>query len=225
FAAENAEAIFVAAPSTDVLAKTVKRIRDGLEAAGRDRYDAKIYTLLTIVTGATEADAREKKAEYDQYASTEGALTFTSGWMGVDLSQYDWDEPLGNVESNAIQSALQHLKEEAELGREWTVGDLARRNAIGGLGPTIVGSGEQIADELQRWVSEADVDGFNLAYAVAHETWEDVIEHVIPVLRERGVYPDSYAPGTLRQKLQGAGDRVKDTHRAARYRVSERAVV
>ena len=225
FAAENAEAIFVAAPSTEVLAKTVKRIRDGLEAAGRDRYDAKIYTLLTIVTGATEADAREKKAEYDQYASTEGALTFTSGWMGVDLSQYDWDEPLGNVESNAIQSALQHLKEEAELGREWTVGDLARRNAIGGLGPTIVGSGEQIADELQRWVSEADVDGFNLAYAVAHETWEDVIEHVIPVLRERGVYPDSYAPGTLRQKLQGAGDRVKDTHRAARYRVSERAVV
>ncbi len=27
-----------------------------------------------------------------------------SGWMGIDLSQYDLDEPVGNVKSNAIQS-------------------------------------------------------------------------------------------------------------------------
>ncbi len=141
-----------------------------------------------------------------------------AGW-GVDLSQYAEDEPVGNVESNAIQSVLQHLKEEADLGREWTVGDFGRHNAIGGLGPTVVGSGVEIADELQSWVEETDIDGFNLAYAVTPGTWQDVIEHVIPVLRERGVYPNEYAPGTLRNKLQGKGDRVQDTHRAAKYRV------
>lgn len=221
FAAENAEAIFVAAPSKEVLAGTVKRIRDALENAGRDRYDAKIYTLLTIVTGPTDEAAEAKLAEYLEYASTEGALTFMSGWMGIDLSQYSWDEPVGNVPSNAIQSVLEHLQAEADLGREWTVGDLARQNAIGGLGPTVVGSGETIADLLQEWVADTDVDGFNLAYAVAHETWEDVIEHVIPVLRERGAYPSEYVPGTLRHKLHGS-DRVRDTHRAARYRVGAR---
>lgn len=219
FAAENAEAIFVAAPSKEVLAGTVKRIRDALEAAGRDRYDARIYTLLTVITGATHEDAVAKHAEYLQYASPEGALTFLSGWMGVDLSKYRHDEPVGNVPSNAIQSVLHHLQEEADLGREWTVGDLGRQNAIGGLGPTVVGSGVEIADELQSWVEETDIDGFNLAYAVTPGTWEDVIEHVIPVLRERGVYPESYTEGTLRHKLHGEGDRVKDTHRAARYRV------
>ena len=120
---------------------------------------------------------------------------------------------------------LQHLKEEADLGREWTVGDFGRHNAIGGLGPTIVGSGVEIADELQSWVEETDIDGFNLAYAVTPGTWQDVIEHVIPVLRERGVYPNEYTPGTLRNKLQGKGDRVQDTHRAARYRVGANAPV
>lgn len=147
-------------------------------------------------------------------------LTFLSGWMGVDLAAYESDQPVGDVESNAIQSTVQHLQEEAALGREWTVGDLGRHSAIGGLGPTIVGSGEEIADELQAWVEETDVDGFNLAYAVTPGTWKDVIEHVIPVLRERGAYPAAYEPGTLREKLHGAGPRVPASHRAARYRLT-----
>ncbi|MEV8273080.1 hypothetical protein [Microbacterium sp. NPDC077184] len=38
-------------------------------------------------------------------------------------------------------------------------------------------------------------------------------------LRSHGIYPDSYAPGTLREKLHGRGDRLPDEHRGARYRV------
>ena len=53
FAAGNAEAIFVAAPTKHVLKATVARIRDALEAAGRPRDAAKIYTLLTIITDET----------------------------------------------------------------------------------------------------------------------------------------------------------------------------
>lgn len=219
FAAGNAEAIFVAAPSKEVLASTVQKIRDALEAAGRDRHAAKIYTLLTIITDATAEKAQAKYEDYLSYASEEGALVFMSGWMGVDLARYQLDEPVGNVPSNAIQSVLGNLQQEKDLGREWTVGDLARQGAIGGLGPYIVGSGEQIADILQDWVEETDVDGFNLAYAVTPGTWRDVIDHVIPVLRERGAYPTEYAGGTLRNKLHGRGDRLPAEHTGARYRV------
>ncbi len=223
FAADHAEAIFVAAPSKEVLAGTVRRIRDALEAAGRDRYAARIYTLVTVITGATSEDALAKEAEYRSYASEEGALVFMSGWMGVDLAAYDPAEPVGDVESNAIQSVLHHLRAEADLGREWSVGDLGRHAAIGGLGPTIVGSGEEIADALQSWVDETDVDGFNLAYAVTPGTWEDIIEHVIPVLRARGAYPEAYAPGTLREKLHGRGARLPDEHRGASHRIRSSA--
>ena len=225
FASQHAEAIFVAAPSKEVLAATVRRIRDALEAAGRDRYAARIYTLVTIITGATDEEAIAKEAEYRSYASEEGALVFMSGWMGVDLAAYDPADPVGDVESNAIQSVLHHLQAEADLGREWSVGDLGRHSAIGGLGPTIVGGGESVADALQQWVAETDVDGFNLAYAVTPGTWEDVIEHVLPVLRERGVYPDEYEPGTLRQKLHGRGDRLPDEHRGAGHRIRPLSVI
>jgi FMN-dependent oxidoreductase (nitrilotriacetate monooxygenase family) len=205
FAAGNAEAIFVAAPTKAVLKTSVAKIRDALEAAGRNRYSAKIYTLLTIITDKTTEKATAKHEEYLQYASDEGALVFMSGWMGVDLSQYDLDEPVGNVKSNAIQSVISNYAESAANGEEFTVRD--------------IGSGEEIADQLQEWVAETDVDGFNLAYAITPGTFEDIVEFVIPVLRARGAYPDSYADGSLRNKLHGRGDRLPTEHKGSLFRV------
>jgi long-chain alkane monooxygenase len=223
FAAENAEAIFVAAPTKEVLRSTVSRIRDALEAAGRDRHAARIYTLITIITDSTPEKARAKHADYLAYASEEGALVFMSGWMGIDLSKYDLDEPVGNVESNAIRSVIANYEESARNGEVFTVRDIAKAGAIGGLGPTFVGSGAEIADQLQEWVEYTDVDGFNLAYAITPGTFEDVVEHVIPELRSRGAYPAAYADGTLRQKLHGRGDRLPEEHRGARYRFAAAA--
>jgi FMN-dependent oxidoreductase (nitrilotriacetate monooxygenase family) len=223
FAAGNAEAIFVAAPTKAVLKGTVSKIRDALEAAGRDRYSAKIYTLLTIITDETTEKAQAKYEEYLSYASEEGALVFMSGWMGIDLSQYDLDEPIGNVKSNAIQSAVSNFQQANEDGTEWKVRDIARLGAIGGLGPSVVGSGREIADHLQDWVEETDVDGFNLAYAITPGTFEDVVTYVIPELRKRGLYPEEYAEGSLRNKLHGRGDRLPAEHKGATYRITSTA--
>jgi len=33
---------------------------------------------------------------------------------------------------------------------------------VGGLGATPVGTAAQVADNMERWIKEADVDGFNL---------------------------------------------------------------
>jgi len=223
FAAENAEAIFVAASTKEGLKATVAKLRDALEAAGRDRYAARIYTLLTIITDETSEKAQAKYEDYLTYASPEGALVFMSGWMGVDLSTYDLDEPIGNVQSNAIQSAVANYQRANEDGSEWTVRDIGRLGAIGGLGPFIIGSGSEIADQLQEWVEDTDVDGFNLAYAITPGTFEDVVEFVIPELRKRGAYPEEYVEGSLRHKLHGAGDRLPENHRGARYRVGATA--
>ncbi|WP_260233386.1 MULTISPECIES: LLM class flavin-dependent oxidoreductase [unclassified Curtobacterium] len=226
FAAENAEAIFVGAPTLPQLASTVTKIRDALEAAGRDRYAAKIYTLLTIITDATDELAQAKYEDYLSYASELGALVLNSGWMGVDLSQWDLDEPLGDVESNAIQSAAANISAATgEDGSAWTIRDLARHTAIGGLGPVAVGGGATIASQLQEIQEQTDVDGFNLAYAVTPGTWEDVIEFVVPELRARGVYPEAYEAGSLRHKLHGRGDRLPAEHRGAGYRIGSDAVV
>src|SRR5438874_8828796 len=83
----------------------------------------------------------------------------------------------------------------------------------------VVGSPEEVADELIAWIEETDVDGFNLAYAVTPETFADFVELVVPELQRRGRYKQDYEPGTLREKLYGAGRaRLGADHPAAQFR-------
>ncbi len=124
------------------------------------------------------------------------------------------------MKSNAIQSLVTQFQDEAEAGTEWTVADIAEHGKIGGFGARIVGSPEEVADQLQAWVAETDLDGFNLAYAITPGTFEDVVRWVIPELQRRGVYPTEYEPGTLRQKLHGRGDRLPDEHHGAAYKLA-----
>lgn len=39
---------------------------------------------------------------------------------------------------------------------------------VGGLGAAVVGTPEQVADEFERWVEEADVDGFKVVSSDVH---------------------------------------------------------
>lgn len=89
---------------------------------------------------------------------------------------------------------------------KWTKTTVGRHITIGGLGATIVGSPTQVADEFERWVKEADVDGFNIAYALKPGSFVDVIELLIPELRKRGLFWDDYAVpgGTYRENLYKA---------------------
>jgi len=86
-----------------------------------------------------------------------------------------------------------------------------------------VGDPQEIADELQSWVEETDVDGFNLAYALTHETFSDFVDLVVPELQRRGVYKTEYSNGSLREKLHGKGARLAEPHPGARYRARHTA--
>ncbi len=70
------------------------------------------------------------------------------------------------------------------------------------------------------WVEATGIDGFNLAYAVTPESFEDFVELVVPELQRRGVYKREYRSGSLREKLFGAGPRLMPPHPAAKYRVA-----
>lgn len=219
FAAQNAEAIFIASPTNAVAKKSVDAIRSALVEAGRSPGAAKVYQLLTIIVDETDELAEQKYRDYLSYVSPEGAMTFLSGWMGIDLSQYDLNEPIGNVKSNAIQSSVAAFQADNPDGRIWTVRDIVERAGLAGLGRTIVGSPSTVADAMEKIVAETGIDGFNLAYAVTPGTFEDVVNFVVPELQRRGVYPTEYAQGTLRHKLFGAGDRLPEDHRGSLYRV------
>ncbi len=186
-------------------------------AVGRDASKFRIYNLLTVIVDETDEKARAKFRDYLDYVSYDGSLVFMSGWTGVDFSRYAPDDLVRKVETNAIHSAIESLSE-GDPNKRWTIKELAEWGGIGGMGPVIVGSPSTVADELQAWVEETDVDGFNLAYAVTPESFEDIVGYLVPELQKRGVYPTGYKPGTLREKLFGEGPYLPKAHPANRYR-------
>ncbi|WP_394550572.1 5,10-methylene tetrahydromethanopterin reductase [Pantoea sp. SGAir0180] len=217
FAAQHAECVFVAAPSKVLLRKTVADIRRRAEEAGRDPRSILIFNMQTVIVGETDKLAQAKWQDYKRYVSHEGALALISGWTGIDFSHYQPDQVFKHLHTDAIQSVVESFST-ADPQREWTVQNMADWVGIGGFGPLLVGSTETVADELQSWVEETDVDGFNLAYAVTHETFADVVNLLVPELQKRGVYKQDYQPGTLREKLFGLGDRLTHPHPGASYR-------
>jgi long-chain alkane monooxygenase len=217
FAAEHAECVFVAAPTKTILKNYVADVRRRAAAAGRDPRKLFVYNLLTVIVDETDAKAQAKFADYQKYASYDGALVFMSGWTGIDFGQYAPTDLVRKVDTNAIVSVVDALSE-GDPDKKWTIEELAAWGGIGGLGPVIVGSAATVADILQEWVADTDVDGFNLAYAVTPETFEDVANFLVPELQKRGAYPTAYRPGTLRDKLFGDGPYLPESHPASRYR-------
>ncbi len=218
FAARHAEAVFITGTRTDVLAPHVADLRRRAEAAGRDPRALKIFALMTVITAPTDDEAHAKHRDFQRYASLDGALTLYGGWSGIDLSRYDPDQPLRYIETDAVRSAVEQFSS-ADPDREWTPREIARWVSIGGMGPVVVGSPATVADEIERWVAEADIDGFNLAYAITPGTFVDLVDLVVPELQRRGRVRTDYVGATLREQLYGPGTALAEpTHPAAGYR-------
>ena len=218
FAARHAECVFINGPSKKVIGNVVADLRRRAAAAGREPSDLVIFTMMTVITDTTSKGARDKYQDYLGYVSEEGALALMSGWTGLDFGAMAPDEVVRFTDkTNAMSSALEAFTT-ADPDREWTVREIARHAAIGGRGPVVIGSAEEVAEELRAWVEETDVDGFNLAYALTPGTFADVADLVVPELQTRGLFKHDYAPGTLREKLFGRSARLEASHPAAAVR-------
>lgn len=217
FAGRHAECVFVSSPTKPVLTATVKKLRAATEAQGRSANSVAIFGMMTLIVGRTDKEAQDKLADYRKYASYEGALTLMSGWTGIDFSSCDPSDPVKHIRNDSMHTAIDRFTI-SDPNRVWTVGEVAEHIAVGGSGPMIVGSPETVANGLQQWAAETDIDGFNLAYAIAPDTMGDVVDMVVPVLQERGAYKTEYASGTLRQKLFGGEARLEAPHPARQYR-------
>ncbi|GGF89977.1 monooxygenase [Azorhizobium oxalatiphilum] len=217
FAGRHAEAVFVSGPSVQVIAPRVAALRQALADSGRAPDAVRVFAMTTIIVGETTAAARAKLEDYRRYASPEGALTLYSGWSGVDFSDYALDQQVRHITNEAGRTAMDNMTR-ADPNRVWTVGEVAEHVGIGGVGPVFVGDPVEVADALEGFVEATGVDGFNLAFAVSPGSYEDIADLVVPELQKRGRYKRAYTPGTLREKLFGAGAHLSAPHPAVSFR-------
>jgi alkanesulfonate monooxygenase SsuD/methylene tetrahydromethanopterin reductase-like flavin-dependent oxidoreductase (luciferase family) len=212
--------VFISPPNRAVGRDTVRTLRDQLVQAGRRPDDVKVFVGAAVVTGATEREAREKYADYLRYASREAGLAHFAASTGIDYAQYDLDAPVDYAPTNAIESGTRTAKQHG-----WTRRTLLEMFELSGRYPAIVGTAAQVADELQAWVEETGVDGFNLSRTVVPESYDDFIDLVVPELQNRGLYKTAYGEGTLRSKLFGEGDLLPGRHAAASFRRQAAGIV
>jgi FMN-dependent oxidoreductase (nitrilotriacetate monooxygenase family) len=211
FAAQHAECVFLNGGPKPHVAKLVADLR--ARAAPRP---IRIFVGATLILGRTRAEAEAKLAEYRQHASIEGALAHASASLGIDLARFDLDEELPEAgQSQAIRSNVEALRAAAPRATKRALID---RMVLGSRQPPIIGSVEEVAEELIAWMDQADVDGFNLSRTVTPECLEDVVRLLVPALQERGRYKRGYAAGTYREKLFGAGPLLAAPHPAAGWR-------
>jgi FMN-dependent oxidoreductase (nitrilotriacetate monooxygenase family) len=211
FAAQHAECVFLNGGPKPHVAKLVADLR-----ARATPRPIRVFVGATLIIGRTRAEAEAKLAEYRQHASIEGALAHASASLGIDLARFDLDEELPEAgQSQAIRSNVEALRAAAPRATKRALID---RMVLGSRQPPIIGSVDEVAEELIAWMDQADVDGFNLSRTVTPECLEDVVRLLVPALQERGRYKRAYTPGTYREKLFGAGPLLAAPHPAAGWR-------
>jgi FMN-dependent oxidoreductase (nitrilotriacetate monooxygenase family) len=214
FAGQHAECVFISGQNKAATREQVDKVRASAAAAGRNPDDIKVFMGLNVIVASTQAQARAKHAEYREFASAEAGVAHFAASTGIDFAEYELDEPIQYVKSNAIQSATKNLKD-----NDWTRQKLLDQHALGGRYITLIGSVAQVADELESWIAETGLDGFNLTRIVTPESYVDFIDLVIPELQRRGSYKTEYAAGSLREKIFPEGDaRLPQRHAGASYR-------
>jgi FMN-dependent oxidoreductase (nitrilotriacetate monooxygenase family) len=212
FAATHAEGIYVNGTKPELVAANVARTRAVVAEGGRDPRGVKFFAGISVFVDETAALAQARYDDYKRYTSFEGLIGLMSGAMGIDLSKYSLDEPIQYAPNDANRSALEAFTR----NNAWSLRQVLDAKALCGTNVAIIGTASQVVDEMSRWMQVADLDGFNIARIVAHETMENFIAMVVPEMQRRGLYKTAYLPGTFREKLLGYGPGIRD-HPAAKF--------
>ncbi|KAL4809812.1 luciferase-like domain-containing protein [Aspergillus unguis] len=225
FATKHAEAMFLPGMHIESVKKSVHDIRQAALEQGRDLNGLKLIVGMLIIVDETDEAAQQKYDEYLSYADLGGSLALFGGWTGADLGPYGDDDNFEFTGPGAIQSIVSSWRAtipESE-GIEWTKKRVAQELALGGPHPRAIGSAKTVADILEKWIAETDVDGFNVSYAIGTGDLEDVIKYLVPELKARNVFWDPVAAEgrTTRENYLGGfakDGRLSSDHPGAKYK-------
>ncbi|GAA2636407.1 LLM class flavin-dependent oxidoreductase [Dactylosporangium fulvum] len=215
-AARHADVVFSANTDYDKAVAYAADLRQRLASYGRSPDSLRILPGASVVLGDTPADA-EERARWIRREQTTGprAIAYLEQFWGKDLSGYDPDGPLPDVEpaEGELDPSRGTIPIELRTGkldrvRQWrelaAARNLSIRDLVIEVSPahnTFVGTPGQIADEWARYVRDRAVDGFNLLPQLIPGTAEDIVDRLVPELQERGVYRTAYEGTTLREHL------------------------
>ncbi|MFC9959850.1 LLM class flavin-dependent oxidoreductase [Streptomyces nigra] len=205
FAARYAEAVFTAQQTIEDARAFYADLKARTAEAGRDPDHIKVLPGIVSVIGSTEAEARAaEQVLEDHIVHTHGVARLES-LLQLEPGTLELDAPLPTdlPSEDAVEGAKSRYTLIVELARRER---LTVRQLIGRLGGgrghlTFAGTPEQVADAIETWFTQGAADGFNIMPPVLPSGLDAFVDHVVPILRERGLLRTAYGPRrTLRER-------------------------
>ncbi|MBM9508215.1 NtaA/DmoA family FMN-dependent monooxygenase [Actinacidiphila acididurans] len=215
-AAAHADVVFSANTDYEKARAYAADLRSRLARYGRPAEAVRILPGAVVVVGETTREAEEKARWLrEEQVSPPQAIAFLEHYWGRDLSDYDPDGPLPDVEPSdteldpsrgtiAIENRtgkLAQIQKWRDLAAERNLSIVELVRAVSSRRPPFVGTAGQIADEWTHYVRTRAADGFNIVPHLLPSSLTDIVDKVVPELQERGAYRTAYEGTTLREHL------------------------
>ncbi|MEU5885773.1 LLM class flavin-dependent oxidoreductase [Streptomyces sp. NPDC047461] len=205
FAARYAEAVFTAQQTLKDAQDFYSDLKARTAAAGRDAGHIKVLPGIVPVIGSTEAEARAAEQVLEDHIVYAHGLDRLERLVQLEPGRLELDAllPAHLPSEDAVEGAKSRYTLIVELARRES---LTVRQLIGRLGGgrghlTFAGTPEQVADAIERWFTLGAADGFNIMPAVLPSGLDLFVDHVVPILRARGLLREEYGPRrTLRER-------------------------
>lgn len=225
FAAAEADVVFSKYNRLDQARAFYQDVKARLARYGRGPDQLKILPTATVVVADSDAEAAALADEITRaQVSRETALAHLEAVWGRDLSGYDPDGPLPDIEPEPDSLMLKghslFRRDRADIARRWRSLAEERGLSIRELvievsgGQTFVGAPRTVAHAMDHYVQTDGADGFVLVPHLTPGGLDDFVDRVVPLLQEKGVLRRDYTGPTLRDHLglrHGAEDRARET--------------
>ena len=199
FAMDHAEIIFAIQGHVTGMKKSMEQLRVASKEHGKGSEPKVLYGLQPIVR-STELEAKQRAEDLKERIPLDAILARLSGVFGVDLSKFDPEMPLSEMDTQASRGLMSATLTAAD-GKAVTLRAAAAQWALSVAIPQVIGTPEQVANEIEHAWRETGCYGFNLSPTTNPDSVDDFVDQVVPILQKRGVYRTEYEGETFRQNL------------------------
>lgn len=201
-AARTADVVFSAAQTFEEAKAFYDDLKSRLAAYGRQPDDVKIMPGVAPIVAATKAEAQAKYDALQELIPDDVGVALLSSYLSIsDLGRYPIDGPLPELPESEGMKSRQALVIEQARRDGLSIRELARYFAGARGHWRIVGTAEEIADELQARFEGGAADGFNVMPSWFPGELDAFATLVVPELQRRGLFRKDYEGRTLRDHL------------------------
>ncbi len=202
-AGKYAEVIFTAQQTLEDAQEFYRDVKSRLVKYGRHPDDLKIMPGVSIFVAKTEEKAKEKYDLLNSLIHPKVGLALLSGLAGgINLEKYDLDAPFPKLEDTDINfSSRQQMMIDIARKHNFSIRELYQYIASARGHWTLIGTPEQVVDQLQEWFENDGADGFNILPPSSPAGLNDFVEFIVPELQRRGLFRTEYEGTTLRENL------------------------